>query len=57
VLGPVDTDDLGLRNGGKPLSCFVGLEVVVVLRDERDHRLARLRPGGQVLVGSEPQRR
>jgi hypothetical protein len=57
VLGTVDPDHLGLRNGGKPATSLVGLQVVVELGHERRDRLAGLGPRRQMVVRAESQRR
>jgi len=48
VLGPVDRDDLRLRHHGEPFPGLLRAQVVVVLGDQRDQRLARIGPRGKV---------
>src|SRR3712207_7616300 len=53
VLGALDGDDLGVRDGGEPLAGLRWLQVVVVLRHHRDERLAGRGPRRQVLLGGD----
>ena len=55
--GALDADHPGLGYRGEPLHRLVGPQVVIQLRHERDHRLARIRPPLQMLRPAELQRR